>query len=49
MQNGKGVDLDGKGGREVFEEVEEGKTIPRIYYIRKVSMLNKRESTFFKC
>lgn len=47
MRNGKGVDLDGKEGEEC-EGVEEGKTILRMYNMRKESLLNERESTFSK-
>lgn len=48
MRNGKGVDLDGKGEGEECEGVEEGKTILRMYNMRKESLSNERESTFSK-
>lgn len=36
------VDSEKKGGMEKLGGVEEGKTLLRIYYIRKESIFNKR-------
>jgi hypothetical protein len=41
MRARKRVDLDGKGGRKGLGEVEGGKPIFRLYYMRRESMFNK--------
>jgi hypothetical protein len=38
----KGVDLDGRGGVEELG-VQKGETLTRIYYVRKITVFNKRK------
>jgi hypothetical protein len=39
----KGVDPDGRGDMEALRDVEGGKTVSRVYYMRKKAIFNKRE------
>lgn len=32
----KGVDPEGRGGRDELEEIEDGETINRIYWVKKI-------------
>ena len=43
MRVRKGVKPDWRGGREKLEEMKGGKTITRIYFMRKESVFYKKE------
>lgn len=42
MRARKGVDLDGREGGEELQRVEGGKTVFRLYCLRKESMVNNK-------
>jgi hypothetical protein len=44
MRDRKGVDPNRRGSKEELGGVEGGETIFRIYYMRKKSIFNRRES-----
>lgn len=47
MGDRKGVDLDGRAGGKKLGGVEGGSTIIRIYYVRKMTIFNKRKKYLF--
>lgn len=44
LRDRKRVDVDGREGEEELEEVEGRKTLIWIYYMRKLTIFNKREN-----
>lgn len=47
---GRQVDMDGKGGGEKMGEIGRGKTVIRIYYVRKERyfQIKEKEGTLYK-